>query len=194
MKKQTFLRVREKCKTFMLYLYDGKRDQAVAYIVEANENFFQYFTEFAHIITSSTKFHPSIREKCNLLIGPISSSCPQIAKAYVDMRLDLYTLFIVSKSPSWDKVVEIMVTYNDQINKAILPFLHGISALMQTFFTVFPNHQNNVPTCVQAAVDILSSFQLDDSSLGFYERFDLASSYVSQNQGTLSNASYTSYQ
>ena len=187
--KQTFLRVREKCKMLLLYLNEGKRDQAVVYVTEANENYYRYFTELTRIMSSSAMIHPSLREKWNLLIGSISSFLPQFAKAYVDTRLDLYTVLILSKTPSVDKVVNILKTYNDQVNKATLPVFRGISALMQTTFTVFPNYQNNAPTTVQVGADILSSFQLADSNLRLFDRFNLASSYVSQNQDNLSNAS-----
>ena len=191
MEKQTFLRVREKCKMLLLYLNEGKREQAVAYIIEANKNYLQYFTEATHNMSSSANIHPSLREKLNLLIGPVSSYFCQYAKAYVDMRLDLYTLYIVSKTPSVDKVVDILVTYNDLVNRATLPVyvMREISIFLQTLFTLFPNFQNNVPICVQAGADMLLPFQLTDSRLGFCDHFDIASSYVSQNQDTLSNAS-----
>ena len=189
MEKQTFFRVREKCKILLSYLNEGKRDQAVAYIIEANEKYLHYFTEFIRITSSSEKIHPSLREKFNLLVGPVSSYLPQLAKAWVDMRLDLYTILIASKTPSVDKVLDIVVTYNDRVNKATLPVLRESSAFMQTIFTVFPNFQNNAPICVQTGADILLPFQSVDSNLGFYDRFDIASSYVSQNQDTLSNAS-----
>ena len=189
MEKQTFFRVREKCKILLSYLNEGKRDQAVAYIIEANEKYLHYFTEFIRITSSSEKIHPSLREKFNLLVGPVSSCLPQLAKVWVDMRLDLYTILIASKTPSVDKVLDIVVTYNDRVNKATLPVLRESSAFMQTIFTVFPNFQNNAPICVQAGADILLPFQSVDSNLGFYDRFDIASSYVSQNQDTLSNAS-----
>ena len=121
----------------------------------------------------------------------MSSYFSQYAKAYVDMRLDLYTLYIVSKTPSVDKVVDILVTYNDLVNRATLPVhvMREISVFLQTLFTVFTNFQNNVPICVQAGADMLLPFQLTDSRLGFCDHFDIASSYVSQNQDTLSNAS-----
>ena len=62
MEKQTFLRVREKCKMLLLYLNEGKREQAVAYIIEANKNYLQYFTEATHNMSSSANIHPSLRE------------------------------------------------------------------------------------------------------------------------------------
>ena len=187
--KQTFLRGREKCKTLLSYLNEGKRDQAVAYIVKANEKYLHCFRECARIMSSSAKSYPSFREKLNRLIGPMSSSYPQLVKAYVDARLDLYTVLIVSKTPSVNEVVDIIVTYNDQVDKAALPFLREASAFMQTLFTVFPNSQNNAPICFQAGADILLPFKSVDNNLGFCDRFDIASSYVSQNQDTLSNAS-----
>ena len=187
--KQTFLRVREKCKTLLSYLNDGKRDQAVAYTVKANEKHLQYLTELACITSSSAKIHPSLREKLNLLVHPVSSYFPQLAKAYVDMHLDLYTLLKASKTPSVDKVVDIIVTYNDQVNKTTLPVVREFSAIIQIFFTIYPNFQNNAPICLQAGANMLLPFQSADSNLGFYDRFNTASSYVSQNQDKLSNAS-----
>ena len=65
--KQSFLRVREKCKILChTYLNEGKRDQAVAYtyIVKANEKHLQYFTEGVYIMSSSLFTY---REKLNLL-------------------------------------------------------------------------------------------------------------------------------
>ena len=105
------------------------------------------------------------------------------------MRLDLYTELVVSKTISVDKVADVLETYNDQVNKATLPFLRETSALVQTHLTVFPNYQNNAPTWVQAGIDILSSCQLADSNLEFYDHFDTASLYASQNQDMLSNVS-----
>ena len=180
------LRVQEKYNTLLPYLNEGKKDQAVAYIVEANEKYLQYCTEAARIIYSLETIHFSLREKLKVCIGLELSSFPQFVKAYVDMRLDLYTFLIVSKTPSSvDKVIDALETYLDQCSKASLRLLRAYSEIFQMVLTVYPNYQ---PTAVQALADMLLPFQSADSNLGFFDQVTTVSSYVSRNQDMLSNA------
>ena len=76
-----------------------------------------------------------------------------------------------------DKVIDIIVTYNDYVNKATLPVVCEFSTIIQMFFTIHPNFQNNATLCVQTGAGILLPFQsVDSNNLGFYDHFDTASS------------------
>lgn len=134
--KQTFLGVREKFKKLWSYLNGGKKDQAVAYIIEANEKHIHYATSFIRIMCSSPEIHPSIREKLNLLVDPISRCFPQLAKAYVDMRSDLHTLWIVKKSISVHKAFEIYEAFDDQLVNVAFPILHGIEEVLKMLYSL----------------------------------------------------------
>ena len=186
--KQTFLRVREKYKTLLSYLNEGKKSKAIAYINEANEKYLQFFMNVLHAFTS-TKISPSIRNCFKRLMDTMSSFYLQLAKAYVNMRSDLFALLIVSKTFSMDKIAEIVLTCNDQFDQALVPFFRELSTLTQTLYSTIPELKNNPLISFQTAADLLLPFQSADSNIGFWDYFPTACSYVSQHQNTLSDAS-----
>ena len=60
--KQTFLRVREKYKTLLSYLNEGKKDIAITYINKTNE---KYLMNVLHALASETRISTSIRNCFN---------------------------------------------------------------------------------------------------------------------------------
>ena len=124
-----------------------------------------------------------------MINGPYVILYSQLAIAYVNMHSDLYTLLILSKIFSVDKVAEVIQTSVDQIDKALIPFCRELSTFAQTLYSTIPELKNNPPIHFQTAADLLVPFQSANSNLGFWNYFPTACSYVSQHQDTLCDAS-----
>ena len=138
---QTSLWVREKYKTLLSYSYEGRKDIAIAYISKANEKYLQFFMNVLHALASETRTSSSIRNCFKQLIDPMSSFYSQLAIAYVNMHSDLYTLLLLSKTFSVDKIAEIIQTSVDQVDKALIPFFMSFQHLHIHFIPQFQNRK-----------------------------------------------------
>ena len=130
--KQTFMRVKKKCKIFISYLNNKNKDEAITFMTKTYDYYMQYLAKILNYFSYCTELPESIRNSLKTFVSILPSLSAQYAKSLVDMRTDLYDVTIVSNNFSEDKFVQILTTFLDQINEISIPMTNEVSTFLQT--------------------------------------------------------------
>ena len=188
LQKQSFMRVKDKCKTLVSYLNNNdKRDQAIDLITKEYDKYIQYLTKLLSCLSSCTQLPLSVRNSFKSLVNIYSSYYPQVvAKVLVNMRSDLYDLFMVSKTFSLERFFDITINSIDQMNKLTMPMFREASACVQTVLSAIPNNIV-LPRVFQTAGDLSMLCLSSDDNSTYLDYLSSINAYMSQNPDALSN-------
>ena len=188
LQKQSFMRVKDKYKTLLSYLNNEKRDQAVDLIAKECDRYIQHFGKILNWLSSCTQLPLSFRNSFKSMVNVYLSFYPQFAKVYVNMRSDLYDLFMVSKTCSLERFFDIIKKSVGQMNKLAMPLFREISAGVQTFLSEIPNNID-LPRGLQTADDLSMLCQPSDDNSSLLDFVPAINTYLSQNPDALSDTS-----
>lgn len=171
--KQSYMQVRDKYKTVLLLLYDGKNEQAVAYMKEP-------LNKYSDMLGSYNAFQISSAFRSVLvdLLKALLEAIPQFVPAYVAMRSNLWTL-AMTKAVTNEKAYDILESLIVQLNEALMPALLKFLELSQKVFSLVPELQSK-PAFLQSFTEM----SLKHSNLNITHCLTMVHSYISQ-QNTL---------
>ena len=135
MKRNTFVRVKDQCKTLISYLNDGKNDQAVTFIIdELQDNCIQHIMKHMNYYCSFIEVPHSTRSAIDLMPAIL----PPCVKYFVGLRTCLYN-YLIRETISLDKLNAIMTAQQNTTKDVTFgeAFQHELRELLPSFDIVY---------------------------------------------------------